>query len=355
MRVLLITNDFPPRPGGIQQYLAGLVGSVDGPVRVLAPRDDDHADDVLRDRRRFMWPTRRVRRWIESNVVEFQPDVILFGAPHPLAHLGPRLRRETGIPYGVVCHGAEITIPAAFPIMRQLARYPLKRADVLFAVSEFTRRRVERLVKRQVEVIGAGVDSAFEPGPPPTGSSVVVGCVSRFVPRKGQVRVLQAIALLRTEGLDVEALLVGRGRDERRLRSRARRLGVPTRFETGVAFADLPSLYGQMHIFAMPCRSRWFGLEAEGFGVVFLEAAASGLPVVAGDSGGAPETVEPGRTGFVVDSVDSLVVALRRLVLDPELRSSMGSAGADRAAEKYSWPAVGERFAADFERAVGSA
>lgn len=355
MRVLLITNDYPPRPGGIQQYLAGLIGSLEGPVRVLGPRQDGATDDVVRDRRRFMWPTRRVRRWIESNITDFAPDVILFGAPHPLAHLGPRLRRDTGVPYGVVCHGAEITIPAAVPLVRQLVRYPLKRADVLFAVSEFTRRRVERLTKRPVDVIGAGVASAFTSGSAPVDPPVVIGCVSRFVPRKGQRRVLEAVASLRKEGLDVSALLVGKGRDERRLRSLAERLGVPTRFEIAVAFADLPTLYRQMHVFAMPCRSRWFGLEAEGFGVVFLEAAASGLPVVAGDSGGAPETVDPGRTGFVVDGSDSLVEALRQLVLDPELRSSMGAAGSARAAERYSWSATGARFAAGFERVIRGA
>lgn len=354
MRVLLITNDYPPRPGGIQQYLAGLVDAIDGPVRVLAPRHRDDGAEVIRDRRRFMWPTPRVRRWIESNIAEFEPDVILFGAPHPLAHLGPRLRRRTGVPYGVVCHGAEITIPAAFPVSRQLIRYPLKRADVLFAVSEFTRRKVERLTKRSVEVIGAGVAPAFSSGETPTSPPVVVGCVSRFVPRKGQARVLRACAELRAEGLDVQALLVGTGRDERRLRSLADRLGVPTRFEVGVAFSELPDLYRQMHIFAMPCRSRWFGLEAEGFGVVFLEAAASGLPVVAGDSGGAPETVAPGTTGFVVDHNDALVEALRRLVVNPQLRHEMGSAGADRAANRYSWPTVAARFAAGFEGAVGN-
>lgn len=353
MRVLLVTNDFPPRPGGIQQYLAGLVDALDGPVRVLAPRDRDQRGDVVRDRRRFLWPTPRVRRWIGSNIAEFEPDVVLFGAPHPLAHLGPRLRRETGVPYGVVCHGAEITIPAAFPLFRQLIRYPLVRADVLFAISEFTRRKVERLAKRTVEVIGAGVAPMFAPDAAPASPPVVVGCVSRFVPRKGQARVLEACAELRAEGLDVAALLVGKGRDERRLRSLAERLGVPTRFEVAVSFAELPTLYRQMHVFAMPCRSRWFGLETEGFGVVFLEAAASGLPVVAGDSGGAPETVEPGRTGFVVDSTDALLDALRRLVGDPELRRSMGSAGVVRAADRHSWPAVAERFTAGFERAIG--
>jgi len=354
MRVLLITNDFPPRPGGIQQYLAGLIDALDGPVRVLAPRDGDHHGDVVRDRRRFMWPTRRIRRWVEHHITDFRPDVVLFGAPHPLAHMGPRLRKSTGVPYGVVCHGAEITIPAAFPVARQLVRYPLKRADVLLAVSEFTKRRVERLTKRPVEIIGAGVADEFTPGSALAGSPVVVGCVSRFVPRKGQAEVLEACAALRSEGLDVAALLVGKGRDERRLRSLAQRLQVPTRFEVEATFADLPALYRQMHVFAMPCRSRWFGLEAEGFGVVFLEAAASGLPVVAGDSGGAPETVEPGNSGFVVDGSDALVETLRTLTNDPDLRRRMGTVGIQRAAEMYSWPAVAERFEDGVGRAIRS-
>ncbi len=354
MRVLLITNDFPPRPGGIQQYLKGLVDALEPTVRVLAPRGASHPGDVVRDRRRFMWPTRRVRKWVEHHITDFRPDVVLFGAPHPLAHMGPRLRRSTGVPYAVVCHGAEITIPAAFPVTRQLIRYPLKRADVLLAVSEFTKRRVERLTKRPVEIIGAGVGGEFVPHRAPEAAPIVVGCVSRFVPRKGQAAVLEACAALRAEGLDVTAMLVGRGRDEKRLRTLAKRLGVPTRFEVEVTFADLPALYRQMHVFAMPCRSRWFGLEAEGFGVVFLEAAASGLPVVAGDSGGAPETVEPGTSGFVVGSSAALVDALRMLVIDSELRDRMGAAGSRRAAERYSWPAVADRFRGGIERAIGN-
>lgn len=356
MRILLVTNDYPPRPGGIQQYLAGLVAALDAEVRILAPADDgDAPGDVHRGRRRFMWPTRSVRRWVRSHVDEFRPDVILFGAPHPLAFLGPQLRRDTGTPYAVLCHGAEVTVPAAFPITRQLVRWPLRRADVVFAVSAFTSRRVERLTRRSVDFVGAGVDAAFGPGPARVGGPVVVGCVSRFVPRKGQSRVLEACAALRAEGRDVEVLLVGTGRDEQRLRRLAGRLGVPTTFEVGIPFSELPGVYHRMDVFAMPCRSRWFGLEAEGLGVVFLEAAASELPVVAGDSGGSPETVDPGRTGFVAGRPDVLLDALRRLVDDPALRTSMGRAGAIRATERFSWTAVADRYAAGFRRAVDGA
>lgn len=353
MRVLLVTNDFPPKAGGIQQYLNGLVAAFPGTVRVLAPRHDGAPDveGVVRGHRRFMWPTRRTRRWVAEQIEDFRPDVVLYGAPHPLAHMGPRLRKKGGVPYAVLCHGAEVTVPAAFPIIRQLVRYPLKRADAVLANSRFTARRVERLARRSVHVVGVGVDPGFSPGP---GSNrTVVGCVSRFVPRKGQRRVLRAVHALRKEGREVEVLLVGKGRDEKALRSLADRLGVPTRFEVDVPYEQLPGLYRAMTVFAMPCRSRWFGLEVEGLGVVFLEAAATGLPVVAGDSGGAPETVDPGTTGFVVDTDRALLEALRRLVDDPALATSMGRAGREWIGRNYTWEATAARFEAGLRQATG--
>ena len=355
MRVLLVTNDFPPRPGGIQQYLAGLVAALDAEVRVLAPADPSAPPEpgVMRGHRRFMWPTPHTRRWIAAHVAEFSPDVILFGAPHPLAHLGPRLRRDTGVGFAVLCHGAEIVVPAAFPVVRSLVKYPLRRADVVFATSGYTAGRVRRLVKRPPVVIGAGVDPAFVPAPgaPP---HPVVGCVSRFVPRKGQRRVLHALAVLRAEGREVTALLVGAGRDEAALRRLAARLEVPTRFEVAVPFAALPGLFREMTVFAMPCRSRWFGLEVEGLGIVYLEAAATGLPVITGDSGGAPETVLPGETGFVVDGADTLVEALRILLDEPVYGRAMGVAGRVWVTEQYSWGAVAERVAGGLRTIVAN-
>jgi phosphatidylinositol alpha-1,6-mannosyltransferase len=347
MRLLVVSNDFPPKPGGIQQYLGGLVAALAAEVRVLAPRHPGAAEEaeVFRGHRRFLWPTRRTRRWIARHIAEFVPDAILFGAPHPLAHLGPRLRRDTGVGYGVLCHGAEIVLPAAIPLLRQWLRRPLRRADALFAVSRYTADRVFRLTGRHPLVVGAGVGPAFAPAPTPP-ERAVVGCISRFVPRKGQRRVLDAVAAVRAEGRDVSVLLVGKGRDEKSLRRRAARRGVPTRFEVGVPYEALPGLYREITVFAMPSRSRWFGLEAEGLGIVYLEAAASGLPVIAGDSGGSPETVLPGRTGFVVDHTDALAEALRLLLDDPALGRRMGAAGRSWVREQFSWEAVTGRLVA---------
>jgi phosphatidylinositol alpha-1,6-mannosyltransferase len=173
-----------------------------------------------------------------------------------------------------------------------------------------------------------------------------VGCVSRFVPRKGQHRLIAAATELRRRGLAVTVLLVGKGRTEPRLRRLAERSGVPVRFEIDVPWERLGDLYREMDVFCMPCRSRWGGLEVEGLGLVFLEAAATGLPVLAGDSGGAPETVAPGETGFVVRSVADIVDGLESVLDDPERAAAMGRAGRERVGREFTWDRVVERLLA---------
>jgi phosphatidylinositol alpha-1,6-mannosyltransferase len=354
MRLLLITNDFPPKPGGIQAYLGDLVDAYPDPVLVLGPADPGTPADqpgVRRSDRRFMWPTRRVVDWLVGEAQRFRPDAVLFGAPHPLPHAIPALRSALDAPIGVLCHGAEVTIPAALPGLRSWLRSTLRRADVLFAVSEFTTRRVARLTGRSVVTIGAGVavDRIVPSGEPPANHLPIVGCVSRFVPRKGQQRLISAAAELRRRGREVEVLLVGKGRTEARLRRAAARSGVPIRFEVDVPWDALPGLYRQMDVFCMPCRTRWAGLEAEGLGIVFLEAAAAGLPVLAGTSGGAPETVQPGTTGYVVESVGDIVGALEMLLADPERARRMGAKGREWVADEYTWPRVVSTLRNGFE------
>ena len=355
MRLLVVTNDYPPKPGGIQQYLGNLVDAYPGEVRVLAPADGPATgtgkgeDVVRRDRNSFMWPTRRVRRWVRREAEDFGADAILLGAPIPLTAMA-RSISSSGLPVGVLCHGAEITALAAIPGSRQLMRAALRSADVLFAVSRYTGSRVSRLTRRQVQYVGAGVDiETFAPTTRQDAGPIRIGCVSRFVPRKGQHRLLRACAELRRRGHDVEVVLVGSGRAESRLRRLAARLAVPTRFEVGVPWTRLPELYGAMDLFAMPCRSRWGGIEVEGLGLVYLEAAATGLPVIAGDSGGAPETVLAGNTGLVVHSVDDIVEAVEMLASDGALLTAFGAAGRSRVEAEFTWDHVVARFLEGFD------
>ncbi len=353
MRLLLVTNDFPPKAGGIQQYLGNLVERFEGEVRVLAPLHEGvpSQPNTVRGGRRYMLPTRKVQRWVRSNIEEFSPDVVLYGAPHPLAQLGPKLRAETGVPYGVITHGAEVTLPSAIPGLRQILGRTLKRADILFAVSRFTAARVGTLAGQEPVVLGVGVDlEVFYPAPPrPDGAAIVIGCASRFVPRKGHVRVIAAAETFAALGHSVEVLIAGKGRLEKRIRRRAATSTIPVRVEVDVEWSGLADLYREMDIFAMPSRSRWAGLEVEGLGIVYLEAAATGIPVVAGSSGGAPETVVPAVTGFVATSVNELVEAFELAVSS---RVEIGKAARVRAETDYSWEAVMDRFCAGLASAV---
>ncbi len=355
MRLLLVTNDYPPKPGGIQMYLQNLVDAIDDPVLVVAPADErvtGPEDGIVRGGRAYMLPDRTTRELVHAAARDFGPDAVLFGAPHPLARMGPWLRERLGVPFGVLGHGAELTLPGSIPGLRRLLGRTLAAADVRFANSRFTAGHVAALSGKDVVTIGAGVeiDTFTPPDTPPDNEVPVVGCVSRFVPRKGQDRLLQAVARL---DRDVEVLLVGTGRMEGKLRALAADLGVRTRFEVDVPWEALPGLYRSMDVFAMPCKSRWGGLEFEGLGLVFLEAAATGLPVLAGDSGGSPETVLPGETGFVVSSIDDIVDGLTILLDDPDAAAEMGRAGRRFVEREYTWDRVVERLYEGFRPHLG--
>ena len=356
MRVLLVTNDYPPTAGGIQQYLSNLVAHSSASVRVLAAHHPGAPADpqIFRGTRAYMLPTTRTYRWVAGHVAGFEPDVVVFGAPHPLAQLGPRLSKDSGLPYVVIAHGAEVTLPGAVPVLRQVLGWTFRRAALVLTVSGFTARRVTRLGAARTSVLGAGVDLATflpEEYPPrrKEGAPLVIGCISRFVPRKGHLRVVAAAERLDTDGIPCEVLLAGMGRLEARIRRRAARATVSVRVESDVPWAALPRLYRSCDLFVMPARSRWLGLEAEGLGIVYLEASAAGLPVVAGTSGGAPETVVPGVTGYVAASVPDIVEAVRLIA---DRREEMAAAARARAVERYSWEAVARRFDAALSEIV---
>ncbi len=366
MRLAVVTNDYPPKAGGIQQYLGSLVAAYPDEVLVLAPADGTPgrsaveatsgaggATTVVRHDRSFMVPTRSLADWVGGHLAEFRPDAVLIGAPSPLGGLVAPLQRRLDVPVGVLAHGAEVTLPAAVPGPRSVLRSWLAAADARFAVSRYTAANVERLTGADTTYIGAGVDlEVFAAAPPPDRAVPLIGCVSRFVPRKGQDRLIDAVARLRAEGVACDLMLVGTGRTEASLRRHAAGKGVPVRFEVDVPWSRLPGLYAEMDVFCMPCRSRWGGLEAEGLGLVFLEAASVGRPVVAGDSGGSPETVDPGDTGFVVHDVDGIVEALRILLADATVRQQMGRAGRRRVEAEFTWRHAVERLVSGF-RAAG--
>ena len=281
----------------------------------------------------------------------------------PVGRIGHRL---SAAPHVIVGHGAEITVYGRVPGSHQMARSVLRGAAGLVAAGEYVAREAVRAAGRPLPtiVIPPGVDhERFRPltdderraarvrfGLDPD-RPVVVG-VSRLVPRKGFDTLLDAVAGLDD---DVQVAIAGAGRDRRRLDARVRKLGLGTRRSGGarahmlgkVPDGDLPALYGCADVFSMLCRDRWGGLEAEGYGIVFVEAAACGVPSVAGRSGGSHEAVLDGETGFVVDPRDVAAArhTLDRLLRDSELRTRMGAAARARAATELSYDALAARLA----------
>jgi phosphatidyl-myo-inositol dimannoside synthase len=280
--------------------------------------------------------------------------VIFLDPMLPLGLIGPRLKSA---PYVVVTHGAEITVPASVPGLRRLGRRVLHGAAAVVAAGGYPARQAARVAGRPLPgvIVPPGVDGErFRPlddeartaarirlGLDPA-RPVVLG-LSRLVPRKGFDVVIDAVA--RVPG--VQLAIAGAGRDRARLERRARTTRADVRFLRRVADDRLTSVYGCADVFAMCCRDRWAGVEAEGFGIVFLEAAACGVPAVAGRSGGAHEAVVDGETGYVVEARDvgAVVSALGALCDDPRRRSAMGWAARDRAVREYSYERLVARLA----------
>lgn len=370
-RVLLVTNDFPPTVGGIQSYLRDFVAELvqrcgaQSVVVFASTQDPSQAAawdiaqpyKVVRWPKRVMLPTPAVRARMMELIRAESIDVVWFGAAAPLGLLAGAARTAGARRVVATTHGHEVgwaKVPGAARALREIG----KQVDVVTYISEYTRVRLEpafgpgpayvalpsgvdtaRYVplgledrKKVREYFGLGVDSPL------------VLCASRLVKRKGQDCLIRGFGAVRAEFPDAELVIVGEGAQRRRLeKMAAAQPGV--RFLGRVGDAELAELVAAADVFAMPARTRLCGLDVEGLGIVYLEAQACAVPVVAGDSGGAPETVTE-RTGIVVDGRDGeqLRTALCRLLGDADLRRRMGRCGRMHVAERFSWTVLGDRL-----------
>jgi phosphatidyl-myo-inositol dimannoside synthase len=365
MRILWVTNDLPPRTGGIQQFVVNLlrrvhpassvvVGPAGGPEAATHDAGEPYRTIRLPG---AVQPTPAVRRRVLAAGVALQPDVVVLGAAWPLGELAPALARHLGVPVVALSHGLEAGL-ARVGLGRLVAR-ATRELTVLGTISDFTAAQLERHVRAgRVERIPPGVDlERFTPqldgtalraawGIPPTAP--LVGCVSRLVPRKGQDQLLAVWPALRRRHPAAWLALVGEGPREPKLRRRVDALGPDAQVVvTGrVGWESLPACFAALDVFAMPCRTRWAGLDVEGLGIVYLEAQACGVPAVAGRSGGAPETVLDGITGSVVDGRDraALLAALDRWLADPAARDAAGLAGRRWVEQRWGWQVIAARF-----------
>ena len=368
-RTLLITNDFPPRPGGIQQFVYNLaVRQPPGSIVVYTSRwkgweafDAEQPFPVVREETSVLLPTPAVARRAAEIARDYGCDAVWFGAAAPLGLLAHGLRRRAGIERVVaLTHGHEVGW-AALPVARSMLRRIARGADVVTYLGEYTRVRLARAIGglTTLERLPPGVDTnQFRPTV--DGSAVrrryglrdrpVIVCVSRLVRRKGQDTLIRALPRIRRRVRDAALLIVGGGPYRSTLEVIAREEGVADHVViTGsVPWAELPSHYAAGDVFAMPCRTRRGGLDVEGLGIVYLEASATGLPVVAGDSGGAPDAVLDGETGFVVPGRDrdALVDRLTQLLTDPALAKRLGAAGREWVETEWRWDTQAARLAA---------
>ena len=373
-RTLLVTNDYPPAVGGIQRTLEALVGQLPADrVAVFCPdRDEAAAFDegvgyrVLRQPDGFLWPVPDVGDRIERAARETGAEVVLFGASYPLGMLGPRLS-AAGLPYVAAAHGFEYWLSIA-PGTHAAMRYATsKAARVAVMCSEFVARTVRTAVPRRVPVSvlypGADVE-AFRPGLPTRdlrerhllGERPLVVCVSRLVARKGQDVLIRGMERIRRKVPEATLVIVGGGPGESRLRSLADAAPPGSVVFVGqVSEQELPRYDSLGDVFAMPCRTRLAGMEVEGWGNVFIEAAACGRPVVVGDSGGAREALVDGETGILVDGTDEAAVAdaVAGLLADPDLARTMGEAGRARVVRDHTWPTIAGQLVAWLQAAAG--
>ncbi len=371
MTHLLVTNDFPPKIGGIQHMLWELWRRLpaDSFAVYTTPYKGDRAWDaaqpfpVQRSPEPVLLPYPWLARRIERVAATFGARLVLLDPAVPLGAIGPWLR----IPYGVVLHGAEVTVPGRLPVSRQVLGRVLRGARLVVAAGGYPAAEAEHAAGRTLPtvIVPPGVDTdRFRPlgdedrravrrrlGLPE--DAVIVHGASRLVPRKGFDVVIEALARLAPSRPGLIGVISGDGRDRSRLERLARDTGAPVRFLGRVPVADLADLYASADVFAMLCRTRWGGLEQEGFGIVFVEAAAAGTPQVAGASGGAAEAVAHGETGLVVDApddVEAVTAALARLVDDPALRRRMGEASRARAEAQFGYGVLVDRLAAAIAR-----
>jgi len=370
-RILLVTNDFPPRPGGIQSYLEQFVHRLaatgEHDLTVYAPRWKG-ADDydrrapfrVVRHPGTLMVPEPGVDQRMRGLIAELDTETVWFGAAAPLGLLARRARGAGARRVLASTHGHEVGW-SMLPVARSVLRRIGEDADVITYVSRYTRDRFASAFGplARLEHLPPGVDTdRFRPDPVARarlrdryrlGDRPVVVCVSRLVPRKGQDKLIASWPAVTRRVADAALVIVGGGPHAATLRRLADDAGVAADvvFTGGLPAAELPSHYAMADVFAMPCRTRGAGLDVEGLGIVFLEASASGIPVIAGRSGGAPETVRDGETGLVVDGRDvgQIADAIVELLADRRLAVRLGQAGRAWITRDWNWQTSTGRLA----------
>ena len=344
MKILLITNDWSPKKGGISTYLINFVKNFPEKVIVFGPNWIE-GEDTYQSSSKIILPTKRTISEINKVVEENEVSHILMGSSNPqflLVHFLLKLN----IPISMIAHGAEFNVVRFIPVLNKIMFRSMNSLNAIYTVSNFSLRKLKKITKTKVVLIGAGtpIVSTDTRSEIRESKNLIVGVSSRFVPRKKIDWVIEVCSKLFDEGYSVEVYIYGHGRLREKLIKLSELFSVKTNFFPNNNHGSIKDFYEKIDIFAMPSHSRFFGLEYEGLGLVYLEAASYGLPVITGSSGGSSETIIPGKTGFVADTKLHLYDAIKFFLDNPTAVDTFGEEGRRFITENFSWIDVAEKY-----------
>jgi phosphatidylinositol alpha-1,6-mannosyltransferase len=370
--ILVITNDFGPRTGGIETFVMGLLERiVDHKVVVFTSQQGDTSEydqqwfkkfgvQVIRDRSKILLPSLRVAKRAKEIAQMHNIEVVVFGAAAPLALMAPKLRKAGVKKIIALTHGHEVWWARIFPFNLAMKRIG-NSVDHLTYLGEFTRQAISRSLSQKsidsMVKIAPGIDTFhFSPQADATQrrtelgleSKKIIISVGRLVHRKGQDKLIQAFPTIVREIPNAHLLIVGEGPYRAHLEKLVEKLSLKANvtFVGRIFYNNLPSYLSASDVFVMPSRSRFFGLEVEGLGIVYLEASACAIPVVAGVSGGAPDAVQEGITGLCVDgtNIGQIAEAVIHICSDSKRATKMGLAGRNWVIEQWQWEIWSKQF-----------
>jgi phosphatidylinositol alpha-1,6-mannosyltransferase len=371
-KIICITNDFGPRAGGIETFVMGLIERLPvGSVTVYTSQQGDtRAYDqnwldkfgvrVIRDKSKVLLPTPRVFRAVRRVIVSEKIESIFFGAAAPLAVMAGGFRKAGAKKIVALTHGHEVWWARIWPFNWAIG-YIGRSVDHLTYLGDFTRAKISRALSQKsisaMVKIAPGIDTAhFAPSASATQlrqslgltNKKVIVSVGRLVHRKGQDSLISALPEILRHHPDTHILMVGEGPHRKKLEALTVNLALKNSitFIGRIQYSDLPSYICVGDLFAMPSRSRLAGLEVEGLGIVYLEASACGLPVIAGKSGGAPDAVLEGVTGVTVDGRNSSDIARAAIALldDLDMARAMGARGREWVISNWRWEIWAKEF-----------
>jgi phosphatidylinositol alpha-1,6-mannosyltransferase len=370
-KVLFITNDFGPRTGGIETFVIGLIEHRAFASTIVYTSMQENSQEydanwerqfgvkVIRDSSKILLPTPKVARKVSKLVKAENINTVAFGAAAPLGLLAHSIKRAGVVRIVALTHGHEVWWARVFPfnlLIRRIGRG----VDSLTYLGEYTHQMISRALDQRAKLamvkIAPGIDTQhFSPRNSDDlrtslklAEKKVIVCVARLVHRKGQDRLIEAMPEILSAIPNAHLLIVGEGPYRQQLVKRVNQLKIKddVTFVGRIGYEQLPEYICAGDLFAMPSRSRFWGLEVEGLGISYLEASACGLPVIAGNSGGAPDAVDEGNSGVVVSGIDNdaIAKAVVKFLNDPEISKTMGGYGRKWVVEKWRWEIWSEAF-----------